>query len=122
MKRKKALVDRDVKKDLNLDLQYIIEGKPTVFNLEKAQHITVNDRNAAVRIERYPEAVQKLVWRALYYKREIETRQKPGSWMWRHEDDVKLSKFIESFKHVQQLILKMCKRRNLRLIVIDGGA
>ena len=104
---------------MKINTQSIIEGKANVFNLKKAHHITVNDRNAAERIERYPEAIQKLVWRALYYKREIETRQKSGSWGWRH-DDVKLTKFIESFKHVQQLILKTCKRQNLKQIVIDG--
>jgi len=98
-----------------------MEPKPLSFDIEKVQHLTVNDRTAAEKMEEYPEAIQKLVWRALYYKREIETRQS-APWGRRCEDDATILKYIESLRHVQRLILKACKRQNLRPIVIAGGS
>ena len=97
-----------------------MEPKTMNFDIAKGQHITINDRTAAEKIGEYPEAIQKLVWRALYYKREIETRKSMTLGRW-SEENTKLSRYIDSFRHAQQLILKMCKRRNLRPIVIDGG-
>lgn len=113
MKPKQILVHKDLEK--------VAEQKvtPVTLTLEITKCITVNICNAAEKIEEYPEAVQKLVWRALHYKCEIETRQSmPLS---SPEHYVKLTKYIEAFRQTQKLILKMCRRRKLRGIIIEGG-
>jgi len=79
--------------------------------------VTVNIRNAAEKIEDYPEIIQKLVWRALQYQCEIKTRQSES--LTTSKDYEKLTKYIEAFRQTQKLILKMCKKRNLRRIIIE---
>lgn len=81
--------------------------------------ITVNKWNASEKIEGYPEDIQKLVWRVLHYKCEIKTRQSMSPRT--YKDYEKLTKYIETFRHTQQLIIKMCKRNNLEWIIIEGG-
>ena len=113
MKPKQILVHKDLEK--------VVEQKvtPVTLTLEIAKCITVNICNAAEKIEEYPEAVQKLVWRALHYKCEIETRQSmPLS---APEHYVKPTKYIEAFRQTQKLILKMCRRQKLRGSIIEGG-
>ena len=100
-------------------LQYRIKLEPDVLKIQKGQSITVNICNAAEKIEEYPEAIQKLVWRALHYKCEIETRR--SNTLNTKEHYEKLTKYIEAFRQSQKLILKMCKKRKLKGIFIDGG-
>jgi len=106
---------RDTKQVLKPNIQYHIKAKPIVLSKE----ITVNECNAAEKIKGYPEAIQKLVWRALQYKCEIKARRSMP--MRTNEDYTKLTKYIETFRHTQQLIIKMCKRKNLGWIIIEGG-
>jgi len=74
--------------------------------------------NAAEKIKDYPEPIQKLVWRALHYQCEIETRRsKP---LRTSKDYEKLTKYIEAFRQTKKLIMKMCKKRNLRWIIIKN--
>ena len=100
-------------------IQYTNKQKLVVLDIQKRPHITVNICNASEKIEEYPEVIQKLVWRALHYKCEIETRQSITSNT--PELYEKLMRYIEAFRQSQTLILKMCKKRNLRGIFIDGG-
>lgn len=108
MEQKQVLSYGDTKKIL----------KPIV--LEKGKCLTVNECNAAEKIKDYPEAIQKLVWRALHYKCEINALQSMS--LRTSKDYEKLTKYIETFRHTQQLICKMCKRQNprcLRWIIIE---
>jgi len=113
MKPKQILIHKDLEK--------VAEQKvtPVTIKVEIEKCITVNICNAAEKIENYPEAVQKLVWRALPYKCEIETRQSMSPTSPEHYE--KLTKYIETFRQTQKLILKMCRRQNLRGIIIEGG-
>lgn len=79
--------------------------------------VTVNICNAAEKIGDYPDAIQKLVWRGLQYQCEIKTRraESPRS----PKDYEKLTKYFEAFKQTQKLILKMCRKRDLRWIIIE---
>ena len=103
------------------ELEEVIEQKVILKTLivEVTEIITVNICTAAEKIEAYPEAIQKLVWKALQYKCEIETRQSmsPAS----SEHYKKLMKYIEAFRQTKKLILQMCKRQNLGEIIIEGG-
>lgn len=81
--------------------------------------LTVNELNASEKIEGYPVAIQKLVWGALHYKCEIKARLSMS--LRTPKDYEKLTKYIETFRHTQQLIIKMCKRHNLEWIIIEGS-
>ena len=106
---------RDTKQVLKPNKQYYIKVKSVVLSKE----ITVNECNAAEKIKDYPEAISKLVWRALHYKCEIKARRSMP--MRTNEDYTKLTEYIKTFRHTQQLIIKMCKRKNLGWIIIEGG-
>lgn len=92
---------------------------------EKEKHmpetLTVNMLNAAEMIGNYPESIQKLVWKALHYKCEIDARQTIGSRRYYKECE-ELTKYAEVFRPTQKLILKMCNRHNLKWIVIEENA
>ena len=82
--------------------------------------VTVNICNAAEKIESYPENIQKLVWRALHYQCEIKTRRSEflRSPQPTAKDNEKLTKYIEVFRRTQQMIIKMCRKRDLKWIII----
>ncbi len=113
MKPKQILIHKNLKKSAE---QKVI---PITIKVEIEKSVSVNICNAAEKIESYPETIQKLVWRALHYKCEIETRQSmlPTS----PKDYEKLTRYIEAFRQTQKLILKMCRRQKLRGIIIEGG-
>jgi len=115
--QKKALIYSDVKNKLKTELLCPIISKPVILDIKKGQQILVNECNAAEEIESYPESIQKLVWRALYYKNEIKARQ--SLFFKGNIEDQKLTNFIEALRQTQQLILKMCKKRNLMRIIIE---
>jgi hypothetical protein len=119
MKMRQILVHRDMGKGLKLDLQYNTKVTPIVLDVKKGQCITVNVCNAAEKIKNYPETIQKLVWRALHYKCEVNTRQPTSSCS--HEDYMMFTEYVEAFRHAQQLIMKMCKSLGLGCIIIEGG-
>jgi hypothetical protein len=102
-------------------LEKVTEQKviPVTLKVAVEKCVTVNICNAAEKIAEYPEAVQKLVWRALQYKCEIEARRSAGLITPEHYE--KLTKYIEVFRRTQKLIYKMCRKQNLRDIVIEGG-
>lgn len=89
---------------------------------EKEKHIpklfTVDMMNASELIGDYPESIQKLVWRALHYKCEIDARRSIDVRQYGKECE-KLTKYVEAFRNTQQLIIKMCKRHNLKWIIIE---
>ena len=66
--------------------------KNSILDVKKGQQTQINEYNAAEKIERLPLSIQKLVWRALYYRNEIRAR-KPMFLRGDREDE-KLSKFI----------------------------
>ena len=103
------------------ELEQVVEQKvtPVTLTVEITKCITVNICNAAEKIEEYPENVQKLVWRALHYKCEIETRRSMPPTSSEHYE--KLTKYIDAFRQTQKLILKMCMRQKFRDIIIEGG-
>lgn len=117
IKQKQVLVYNGPKKNSKPKIQYTIEVEPVV--LDKRKRVTVNICDAAEKIEVYPDTIQKLVWRALHYKCEIETRQAGYLGTYKHCE--KLMKYIEAFRHVQLTIIKMCKKRNFNPIIIEGG-
>lgn len=78
--------------------------------------VMINICNAAERIKDYPEIIQKLVWRGLQYKCEIETRNSESPTTLKYYE--KLEKYIEALEQTQKIILKMCKKYNLNEIVI----
>ena len=121
MEQKYARISRNAKRHLQLDLQYIKKSPPFGFDHDKGLQLIITDRDAAQKIEKHPDAIQKLVWRALYYKREIEARNSIALGVQNGEYE-KLTKFIESYRHAQQLIIKLCKKHGLRPIIIDGGS
>lgn len=84
--------------------------------------LTVNIMNASEKIEEYPESIQKLVWRALQYKCEIDARRSSMDSREYYKNCEKLTNYIEAFRHTQQLIIKMCKRHNLKWIIIGENA
>jgi hypothetical protein len=92
---------------------------PVTIKVAVEKRVTVNICNATEKIEDYLEAIQKLVWRALQYKCEIDSRRSTGLITPEHYE--KLTKYIEAFRQTQKLIFKMCRRRNLGDIVIEGG-
>ena len=121
MGQKHAKISWNAKSDFKPDLQCIKKSEPCTLDYDDGQRLLVSARDAAQKIEKYPEAIQKLVWRALYYKREIKTRQ-PAPLGIQNGEYEKLTKYIVSFRHAQNLILKMCKKRDLKPILIDGGS
>ena len=115
--QKQVLIYSDDKNKIKTELLHPTILKPVILDLKKRQQIVINECTAAEKIESYPESIQKLVWRALYYKNEIRVRK--AMFLRGNEQDEKLAKFIEAFRRTQQLILKMCKRRNLEGIIIE---
>ena len=111
MSSKQILIYKDLEKTVEPDLI------PVTLEVEIEEFETVNICTAAEKIENYPESIQKLVWRALHYKCEIETRLQQLIRSSEHPE--KLTKYIEAFRQTQKLILKMCKRQNLRGIIIE---
>ena len=89
----------------------IAEYLAVIKGLEEVSNIP------AEKIEKYPVAIQKLIWRALYYKCEIKTRNsmRPTT----HKYYEKHAKYTEAFKQTQKLILKMCKKYNINGIIIN---
>ena len=85
---------------------------------KKEFFISVNKFNAAVNIEEYPIAIQKLVWRALHYQCEIEIRNQMRPTTSKHYE--KLTKYKEALKQTQKLILKMCTKYNFNDIIIEN--
>ena len=118
IEQRQVLLYKNVKKYPDIELQYRIENEKVVLNTLKNQNITVNIRNAAEKIEEYPLAIQKLVWRALHYKCEIETRSSIRPTTQKFYE--KLTKYSEAFKQTQKLILKMCKKYNFNGIIIES--
>ena len=106
---------------LHRDLDTAVEQKvaPVTLKVEIEKQLIVNICSAAEKIEEYPITIQKLVWRALHYKCEIEARLSMN--LTSSKNSEKLTKYFEAFKQTQKLILKMCKRQNLRGIVIENG-
>lgn len=119
IEQRQVLLYKNANKTLETELQYRIKLEPVVLEIQKGKCITVNICNAAEKIEEYPEAIQKLVWRTLRYKCEIETRRSITLNTTEHYE--KLTKYIEAFRQSQKLIIKMCKKRNLGGIFIEGG-
>ena len=119
MEQKLDRILGNAKRPLQPDLHYIKKSPPFISDHDRALQLIITDRDAAQKIEKYPDAIQKLVWRALYYKREIETRNSIPFGTQNGEYE-KLTKFIESYRHAQQLIIKLCKKQDLRPIIIDG--
>lgn len=117
MVQKQFVIYRKVKNKLKPEFSSPTKLKPVLLDIEKVEQKLINEYNAAEKIESYPESIQKLVWRALYYKNEIKTRL-PMFYMVCAEDE-KLTKFIEAFRQTHQLILKMCKKQNLKRIIIE---
>ena len=110
MEQKKFLSYADTKKIL----------KPTI--LENGKCLTVNECSAAEKIKDYPEDIQKLVWKALRYKCEINALRSTS--LRTYNDYERLTKYIDTFRNTQQLIFKMCKKqqhRCLRWIIIEDG-
>lgn len=103
------------------DLEEVTEQKviPVTLKVTVEKCVTVNICNAAEKIADYREAIQKLVWRALHYKCEIETRQAMP--MSSPKLCEKLTKYIEAFRQTQKLIFKRCRRQKLGRIIIEGG-
>jgi len=118
MEQKQVLIHKNEKKVLKPKLEYNVKVESVVLDKQKDRCVTVNICNAAEKIEDYPEPIQKLVWRALQYKCEIEARRSMSLVSPTHYE--KLTKYIETFRHTQQLILKMCKKRNIVGIIIEG--
>ena len=96
MKPRQISVHKDLEK---VTKQEVI---PVTLKVEIEKQITVNICNATEKIEDYPEAIQKLVWRALQYKCEIDTRRSAGLITPEHYE--KLSNYIEAFRQSQKLI------------------
>ena len=119
IRQKQVLTYKNTDETLETELQYIDRQKPVVLEIQKRQFITVNICNAAEKIAGYPEALQKLVWRALQYRCDIEIRQSSSPTNIKHYE--KLAKYIEAFNKTQKLIEKMCKRKNLPLIIIENN-
>lgn len=105
MKPRQILIHKDLEKSAEKKI------KPVTLKVEIEKSIKVNICNDAEKIEEYPEAVQKLVCRALHYKCEIETRLSMSPTSPEHYE--KLTKYIEAFRQTQKLILKMCRRQSL---------
>ena len=122
IEQKHPKTNRNAKRDLQPNLQWTKKSEPIAFDYDKEKQLIITDRDAAEKIEEYPDAIQKLVWRALYYKREIENRQPTTLGIIQNGEYEKLTKYIESFRHAQNLILKMCKKWDLMPIIIDGGS
>jgi len=118
MRQKQVLMYKNANENLETELQYSIKQKPYVLEIQKEQFITVNICNAAEKIEEYPKAIQKLVWRELQYGCDIEVRQSMFPTTTKHYE--KLAKYIEAFFQTQKLIEKMCKRKNLPPIIIEN--
>ena len=118
IRQKQVLVYKNADEILESELQYSIKQKPIILDIQKGQFITVNICNAAEKIEKYPEAIQKLVWRALQYRCDIEVRQSMSPTTTKHYE--KLAKYIEAFNQTQKLIEKICKRKNLTPIIIEN--
>ena len=111
------MIYNDAKDKIKTELLHPTILKPVILDLKKGQQLLINEGNAAEKIECYPESIQKLVWRALYYKNEIRARK--AMFLRGCKQDEKLARYIEAFRHTQQLILKMCKRHDLEGIIIE---
>ena len=115
--QKQVLIYNDAKDKIKTELLHPTILKTVILDLKKRQQLLINECNAAEKIECYPESIQKLVWRALYYKNEIRARK--AMFLRGCKQDDKLARYIEAFRHTQQLILKMCKRQDLEGIIIE---
>ena len=118
IRQRQVLVYNNADETLEIELQYSIKQKPVVLGIRKEQFITVNICNAAEKIEEYSEAIQKLVWRALQYRCDIEVRQSISPTTTKHYE--KIAKYIEAFNQTQKLVEKICKRKNLPPIIIEN--
>lgn len=123
MTRKREEIRKDMKKDLGLELPETQRSTPYALKTETKKGVTVNICNAAEKIGDYPEAVQKLVWGALHYQCEIETRRSKSlrSLQPTAKDYEKLTEYFMALRQAQKLILKMCKKCNLGGIIIEGS-
>ena len=118
IEQRQVLVYKKLNNQPKTEVQYRIQKEQSVLDQQKEFFITVNICNAAQKIEEYPIVIQKLVWRALYYKCEIETRNSmPPTTLKYYE---KLAKFIEVFNQTQKLILKLCVKYNFNDVIIEN--
>ncbi len=70
------------------------------------------------KIESLPVDIQKLVWRALFYKSQITMYER--EYTLRKDDKIfeKLSKYREAFRNMQEILNKKCKSKGLESIII----
>ena len=118
IEQRQVLIYKDVKKQPEIELKSKIDKELVILDALKNRNITVNIRNAAEKIEKYPVTIQKLVWRALHYKCEIETRSSMHPTTQKFYE--KLIKYNEAFNQTQKLILKMCNKYNFNGIIIES--
>jgi len=111
MKSKQILIYKDL--EINTDKKILLD----TFKDEIENYLKINKCNAAEKIENYPESIQKLIWRTFYFKSEIDTRLQQLNIS--TKDLEKINKFIEAYNQTQRLILKMCKRQNIKGIIIE---
>lgn len=117
IEQRQVLVHKNLKKHLETKVLSRKDKEQVVLDLEK-EFITVNIYNTAEKIEEYPVNIQKLVWRALHYKCEIEIRNSILPTTPKHYE--KLAKYKEAFKQTQKLILKMCAKYHFNDIIIES--
>jgi len=70
------------------------------------------------KIESLPTDIQKLVWRALFYKSQVTMYER--EYALRKDDKIfeKLNKYREAFKNMQEILNKICKSMALESIII----
>jgi len=70
------------------------------------------------KIESLPIDIQKLVWRALFYKSQVTMYER--EYALRKDDKIfeKLNKYREAFKNMQEILNKKCKSKGLESIII----
>jgi len=70
------------------------------------------------KIESLPIDIQKLVWRALFYRSQVTMYER--EYALRKDDKIfeKLNNYREAFKNMQDILNKKCKSKGLESIVI----
>ncbi|MCK4257243.1 hypothetical protein KAX35_10165 [candidate division WOR-3 bacterium] len=74
--------------------------------------------NTPEKIESLPSDLQKLVWRALFYKSQVSIYEKEYSLKRDNKTLEKLNKYREAFKNVKRIFTNKCKSKGLKDITI----
>ena len=70
------------------------------------------------KIGAFPKDIEKLIWRALFYKSQIKVLEQEFTKRGDHHTFEKLEEYRKAFQNTYKIINKQCKRKGLETITI----